>query len=335
MPGSAASKGAWEPKVAENITGFNDATLRWMAQLGVQWVDLQGAEEVDRDKKGWWSLEDIRSVQQRCAQFGLRLACVTVPLAWQMNSMLARAGRDQDIERIERSIAAVGQAGVPVFQWRWSPDFKWGPEAGYKSVPGRGGALYRAFDYDLVKDLPPFEELGAISYAQMWERLLYFAKPLVQAAEKAGVKLALHPKDPPVRVLRGIARLFTTTAEIERFFQTVPSPANGFTFCQGTVAEMGADVLDAIRRLGRQGRIHHVHLRAVRGRVPHYVETFIDEGELDMLAALRAYREVGYTGAIVSDHTPGITGDTRDGKIGRSFSHGYLRALIQAVNAQT
>jgi sugar phosphate isomerase/epimerase len=229
--------------VAENITGLNDATLRWMAQLGVQWVDLQGAEQVDRDKKGWWSLEDIQAVQERCKQFGLQIACVTVPFAWQMNSMLARPARDQDIERIQRSIGALGQAGVPVFQWRWSPDFKWGPEVGYKSVPGRGGALYRAFDYDLVKDLPPFEELGAISYQQMWERLLYFAKPLVEAAEKANVKLALHPKDPPVRVLRGIARLFTSTGEIERFFQAVPSPFNGFTFCQGTVAEMGADVL--------------------------------------------------------------------------------------------
>ena len=333
-PGRAAPRVAWEPKLAENISGLNDGTLRWMAQLGVQWVDLQGAEQVDRDKKGWWSLEDIQAVQERCKQFGLQIACVTVPFAWQMNSMLARPARDQDIERIQRSIRALGQAGVPVFQWRWSPDFKWGPEVGYKSVPGRGGALYRAFDYDLVKDLPPFEELGAISYQQMWERLLYFAKPLVEAAEKANVKLALHPKDPPVRVLRGIARLFTSTEEIERFFEAVPSPFNGFTFCQGTVAEMGADVLDAIRRLGRQQRIHHVHLRAVRGRVPRYVETFIDEGDLDMLEAMRAYKEVGYIGAIVSDHTPGITGDVNEGKIGRSFSHGYIRALIQAVNSR-
>ena len=90
----------------------------------------------------------------------------------------------------------------------------------------------------------------------------------------------------------------------------------------------------AIRRLGRQGRIHHVHLRAVRGRVPRYVETFINEGDLDMLEALRAYKEAGYTGAIVSDHTPGITGDIAEGKIGRSFSHGYIRALIQAVNSR-
>jgi hypothetical protein len=92
-PGRAAPGVAWEPKLAENISGLNDATLRWMAQLGVQWVDLQGAEEVDRDKKGWWSLEDIQAVQQRAKQFGLRIACITVPLAWQMNSMLARAAR--------------------------------------------------------------------------------------------------------------------------------------------------------------------------------------------------------------------------------------------------
>jgi len=99
--------------------------------------------------------------------------------------------------------------------------------------------------------------------------------------------------------------------------------------------EMGVDVIDAIRRIGGRGKIHHVHFRNVRGKVPKYVETFIDEGDVDMLAAMRAYREVGYTGTIVSDHTPQIPGDLPGGKIGRSFSHGYIRGLIEAVNAET
>ncbi|MCP5114402.1 MAG: TIM barrel protein, partial [bacterium] len=182
-----------------------------------------------------------------------------------------------------RSIRAVGEAGVPVFQYRWSPDFYWGKEMGYYSVEGRGGAVYKAFDNELVKNQPPFENLGVIPYDVLWDRLIYFLKPLAEAAEKANVKLSLHPKDPPQPVVRGIARLLTNTDQIERFLDAVPSPASGFTFCQGTVTEMGVDVIDAIRRIGGRGRIHHVHFRAVRGRVPKYVETFIDEGDVDML----------------------------------------------------
>ena len=328
------SQPKWAPKVAENISSLDDATLTWMAQLGLEWVDLQGAEQVDRDKKGWWSPEDVRAVTRRCAEFGLKVACITVPLAWKMSAMLGRPERDRDIENICRSIGAVGEAGIPVFQYRWSPDFYWGPEMGYKDVPGRGGAVYKAFDYDLVKDKPPFEQLGPISYDELWARLIYFLKPVLAAAEKAGVKLSLHPKDPPQPVVRGIARLLTNIGQIEKFVDAFTSPAHGFTFCQGTVTEMGVDVIDAIRRIGGRGRIHHVHFRAVRGRVPRYVETFIDEGDVDMLAAMRAYKSVGYQGALVSDHTPQLTGDFAGGRIGRTFSHGYIRALVHAVNAE-
>ncbi len=333
VPGLRAA-GRWQPKVAENIGGLDDATLRWMAQLGLAWVDLQGSEAVDRGKKGYWSTEDVQAAVARCRDFGLRIACITVPFAWEMNSMLGKPERDRDIENICRSIRAVGEAAIPVFQYRWSPDFYWGAKMGYKTVPGRGGARYQSFDFSTVKDLPPFEELGTITYEDLWSRLMYFLKPVTAAAEKAGVKLALHPKDPPQPVVRGVARLLTSVESIEKLLDAVPSPANGFSFCQGTVTEMGANVVDAIHRIGRRGKIHHVHFRAVRGRVPNYVETFIDEGDVDMLAAMRAYKAVGYEGAIVSDHTPEMSGDLPGGKMGRSFSHGYIRALIHAVNAE-
>jgi mannonate dehydratase len=328
----AAGQGRWQPKVAENISGLDDATLRWMAQIGLEWVDLQGSEAVDRDKKGWWSAEDVQAAVRRCVEFDLKIAAITVPIAWQTSPMLGKPERDRDIENICRSIRAVGEAGIPVFQYRWSPDFYWGAEMGYHSLKGRGGASYTAFDYDLVKDKPPFEALGPITRAELWTRLMYFLKAVVPVAEKAGVKLSLHPKDPPQAVVRGVERLLTSVEDIEKFVDAVPGPVSGFTFCQGTVTEMGADVIDAIRRIGRRGKIHHVHFRAVRGRVPRYVETFIDEGDVDMLDAMRAYKEVGYQGALVSDHTPRLSGDLPGGKLGRTFSHGYIRALIQAVN---
>jgi mannonate dehydratase len=220
-----------------------------------------------------------------------------------------------------------------MIEWRWSPDFKWGEDVGYYQAEGRGGATYKAFDHSISINKPPFPELGIISREEMWDRLLYFCRPVVKAAEEAGVKMSLHPKDPPVKEMRGISRVLTNTDDIEAFLDAVDSPANGFTFCQGTVTEMGVDVIDAIRRIGGRGRIHHVHFRAVRGQVPKYVETFIDEGDVDMLEAMKAFKEVNYTGSLVSDHTPKITGDTEFGKMGRSFSHGYIRALVHAANA--
>lgn len=323
----------WEPRIAENIGSLDDATLTWLAQLGHKWIVLQGTDAVDREGKGYWTVNDIAAVQARCDAFGMKLHSLMIPLGWLMSSMLAKPERDGDIEKIRRSIEAGGKAGVTVFEWRWSPDFKWGDEVGYYSREGRGGAVYKAFDYSRVADKAPFPDLGAISSGALLERLIYFSKPVMEAAESANVKMSLHPKDPPVKVMRGVERLFTNTAEMEAFLDAVPSPANGFTFCQGTVTEMGVDVIDAIRRIGGRGRIHHVHFRGVQGSVPRYTETFIDEGDVDMLAAMRAYREVNYPHALVSDHTPRVIGEIAGGKIGRSFSQGYIRGLVQAVNA--
>ncbi len=108
--------------------------------------------------------------------------------------------------------------------------------------------------------------------------------------------------------------------------------ASGITFCQGTITEMGVDVLEEIRYFGKRGKIHLVHFRAVRGTVPRYTEVFVDEGDIDMLEAMKTYKDAGYTGPFVSDHTPRVEGDTPWGHIGRTFSHGYMRGLVQAVN---
>ena len=120
---------------------------------------------------------------------------------------------------------------------------------------------------------------------------------------------------------------------MKRLVETVPSDANGLNFCQGTVAEMGIDVIDAIRYFGSRGRIHYVHFRDVRGAVPAFTETFIDDGDVDMIAAMRAYKEVGYAGPICPDHAPRIVGDDGWRHGGQAFAFGYLKALMDAVAA--
>lgn len=324
---------AWEPKVSENLADVNPSTLRWLKQLGCKHVIFQGTDHVDPDRKGYWTLTDVLRAKRNCDDAGMILESMMIPIDFYKKARLGQAGRDEEIDKVRRTIRAAGEAGVPMMEWRFWPDFFWDQRVGYYNIEGRGGAAFRAFDYDRVKTAPPFEEIGVVDEKEMWARFLYFAKPIVEAAEEAHVRLTMHPNDPPVPVMRGVARIFHHTDGLRRFLDEIPSPAIGITFCQGTITEMGVNVLDQIRYFGRRGKIYLVHFRAVRGKVPRYTEVFIDEGDINMLEAMKTYREVGYTGPIVSDHTPRVEGDTPWGQIGRTFSHGYMRGLIQAVNS--
>jgi mannonate dehydratase len=325
--------GRWQPKLSENLADVTPETLRWLAQLGCRHVVFQGTDGVDADHKGYWTAGDVRAVKKACEQAGLALESLMIPIDFYRQARLGKPGRDQEIDHVCRTIRAAAAEGVPLLEWRFWPDFFWDERVGYYRAEGRGGARYKAFDYGRVRDAPPFPEIGVVDDREMWARFLYFARPIVAAAEEAGVRLTMHPNDPPVPVMRGVARIFHHPDGLRRFLKEVPSKASGITFCQGTIAEMGVDVLEEIRHFGRQGKIFLVHFRFVRGKVPRYTEVFIDEGDLDPLQALRAYREVGYAGPIVSDHTPGMEGDTPWGHRGRTFSHGYLHALVHAVNA--
>ncbi len=323
----------WLPKLSENLADVNPETLRWLRQLGCQHVIFQGTDSVDKERKGFWTAADIAPVKKACTEADLTLESMMIPIDFYRQARLGRAGRDQEIDNVCRTIRAAGEAGLPMMEWRFWPDFYWDERVGYYSIEGRGRSRYRAFDYDRVRKAAPFPEIGEVSAKEMWDRFLYFTRPIVAAAEKAQVRLTMHPNDPPVPVMRGVARIFHHPDGLRRFLKEVPSKFSGLTFCQGTVAEMGVNVLDEIRHFGQQGKIFLVHFRAVRGAVPRYTEVFIDEGDLDLLQAMKTYRDVGYTGPIVSDHTPRLEGDTPWGHRGRTFSHGYMRCLIQAVNA--
>jgi mannonate dehydratase len=305
-----------------------------MSQIGLDCVVLQGTDWVDAEGKGYWTSDDLRPLQIRCAEYDLKLHSLMIPLGWLMSPMLEKPDRSQWYDNISRSIRAAGETGIEMLEWRWSPDFKRGEDVGYYSTKGRGGAVHKAFDHSRVASQPPFEDVGEISRDQLWGRLTEFTSAVLPAAEEAGVALSLHPKDPPVKRMRGVHRLLTNAEQIEEFVDKIDSPANGFTFCQGTVTEMGVDVPDAIRRIGGRGKIHHVHFRGVRGSVPQFVETFVDEGDVDMLEAMRAFKQVDYRGSLASDHTPQIIGDWGGGLVGRSYSHGYIRGLVEAVNAE-
>lgn len=240
---------------------------------------------------------------------------------------LALPGRDQKIEAWRQLIRALGKAQVATLGYNFKPvgNFR------TPSTRGRGGALYSTFDYgEFAKD-PPFHPEKQIGEAQLLENLHYFLARILPVAEEEGVRLALHPDDPPLpEPMGGAARIVSSLDHYERIFGLAPSPANAMLFCQGCVTEMGVDVFGAIRRIGALGKIAYVHFRNVRGTPRSFQEVFVDEGQVDMYQAMCTYKEAGFEGPFMMDHTPEIPLD-REGREGHAFAVGYIRAMIQAV----
>ena len=141
----------------------------------------------------------------------------------------------------------------------------------------------------------------------------------------------MHPDDPPrPEPLGGAARILSTLDDFERMFNEVPSHVNAMLFCQGCVREMGEDVPTAIRRIGSQNKIAAVHFRNLRGTPNKFQEVFVDEGEVDMYQAMQTYREIGFEGPFMMDHTPSFPQENAQWA-GRAFAVGYIRSMIQAV----
>jgi len=260
--------------------------------------------------------------------------------------MFGLPGRDRQIDNVCRTVENMARAGIGVLQYGWM--LLGGIRTEY-SPTGRGGARYPRFDLAVAQRAPaaaldwlglgkpryPHIPDAELSTEQVWEHLVYFLERVVPVAEGVGVKLAAHPDDPPIPFYMGVARVLASCDDMQRLIDAVPSPSNGLGFCMGTVATMaGMDAVAAIRHFGRQGRIHFAHFRNPRGQVPYFDEVFPDEGDIDMVAAVEAFDEVGFDGVIRIDHCPGVIGDSG---ADRSFAYqvGYLKGLVQALGGDT
>jgi mannonate dehydratase len=297
--------------------------LRLAAQIGV--------DEIVARYPGS-GVNDLKPVQERVEKAGLRLGIVEgyVPMD---RIVLGKPGRDAQIRQVARLIRSMGKLGIPVLCYNFMSSGDMSRTS--FEVRDRGGALVCEFDGSLLENAPPDPD-GPVGESVLWANLAYFLEKVVPVAEKAGVKLAMHPDDPPIPAMRGMARIMKSVADYEKLVSLAPSEANGICFCQGCFSEMGVDVPAAIRRLG--SRIHYVHFRDVRGCVPKFRETFHDCGQTDMAAAMRAYRDIGFRGPMRPDHVPLLEGETGKATgysiLGRLFAVGYMRGLMQAVMSE-
>ena len=238
------------------------------------------------------------------------------------------AKRDESIEKVLGMFAAMGRAGVRTVCMNFMAYIGWCRTS--STIPERGGALVTGFDLDDFRG----EGTPRISEEQLWENLRYFLEAAVPCAEKHGIRLALHPDDPPVSPLGNVSRILISRENIDRAVNLVPSDSVGVTLCQATYAAMGENVFDTIRHFCGMDKVFFVHFRDIVGNRTRFRETFHDNGQTDMALAVRTYRDCGYDGPIRVDHVPTMAGEENQKpgytSVGRLFAIGYLKGLLDA-----
>jgi mannonate dehydratase len=226
----------------------------------------------------------------------------------------------------------MGALGIPVWCYEWMPVFNWLRTS--TTVSARGGALATGYDHELMKNAP-LTEFGVVTEEQLWENLEYFLDKVIPVAEKANVKIAMHPDDPPLSPIRGLGRIMRSVDNYQKLLDLYPSPVNGIALCQGNFTLMTDDLPGVIRHFGSQGKIFFAHFRDVRGTPDKFVETFHDEGKTNMVACMQAYKDISFNGVLRPDHVPTMEGDNNDNpsysSIGRLFAIGYIKGLREAV----
>ncbi len=316
-----------------------DEYLTYAQQLGVSGVqfNIQGPTQDLPGSDGYWTLANLRRLKQRVNDFGLELEAIeNVPRNFYLKAMLGLPGGEAQISNYQRTVQNMGAAGIPLLGLNWMPGGVWRTP----TKRGRGGVTVTAFDLEtaLAGQISSGDRQQEYSESQLLESYLRFMEQVLPVAEASGVKIALHPDDPPLPALGRQERLFYKAENFRKVLAALPSPAHGLDFCMGCFSEMlyadcsaGEGVLDAVRHFGAQGRIFYVHFRDVQGSVPSFQECFPNEGNVDPVVILRALHEAGFDGFLIDDHVPAMLDDSDWHHRGRAWCTGYLKGLVQAV----
>ncbi len=294
-----------------------------------------------------WSVEALVNLRQSIEQEGLKLAALENfnPAHWY-DILLDGPARDVQVQTIQQIIRNLGQAGIPVMGYNFSIAGVWGHVEGPYA---RGGAMSVGFlgpqgpaetpiaqgtVWNMIYDKKaPEGVLAPISHDELWARLARFLDEILPVAEEAGVTLALHPDDPPMPTLRNSPRLVYQPHMYQRALDLHPSSRNQLEFCIGSLAEMTeGDIYQATDHFSRQGAVAYVHFRNVRGKVPHYHEVFVDEGDVDMKHIIRILDRNGFDGVLIPDHTPQMTCDA-SWHAGMAYALGYMRGILEMTLA--
>ena len=307
---------------------LSDERLTYIKQLGADDF-LMNTPKLPGEVR--WEYADLLAWRQRADAAELRLmALENVPLKFYDKVMLGLSGRDEQIENMQATIRNMGRAGIPILGYHWMPNSVWRTQPPAELRGGAKGTRFNLAEHDPA-ELTHGRVYGA---DEMWDNYVYYLDAILPVAEESGVTLALHPDDPPVETLGGIARIFHSFEGFKRAIDRFDSPNHGLDFCMGCWSEMGGHdyVIDAVKHFGGRGRIVYVHFRDVQGQVPCFNECFINEGNVDTLAVMQALKDTGFTGFMITDHVPAMVDDTPWGHRGRAYAIGYMTALLQVIN---
>jgi mannonate dehydratase len=321
----------------------SEQRLQFFARHGVQ--GICGYPE-DSGKKGFFSVEDLSRIKERCEKYKVLLDCIEpgflasthIDRAARPAIMLGQSPeRDRDIESVQNTIRNCAKVGIPTIKYNMNllGVLRTG------RTPGRGGTSYSTWSLKEAKasgKFAPETRAGRVDADLYWERITYFLERVIPVANEFKVRMACHPHDPGVPPGEGFQRVdcvLGTPDGLKKFVSIHESPYHGLNFCQGTVSEMlqdpGKEIYDVIRYFGSRKKIFNVHFRNIRGHRDDFKETYPDEGDVDFVKAMMVYKEVGYPYLMMPDHVPQHP-DDKGGDQAFAFAYGYIRALIQAVD---
>ena len=340
-------------KIRVAVGQFHDLTeerLRFAAQIGATGLQMNNPT-LPGDTR--WEEQDVRALVETVESHGLKFEAIeNVPTHFYHKAMLGLDGRDEQIENYQATIRAVARAGVPVLGYHFMPNSVWTTE---RSAETRGGAGARQFDMAVVEanadnldllrsfmpttlgrasSMPLFGKDGpVISEAEMWANYEYFIKAVLPVAEEEGLRLALHPDDPPVPMLGGVARLFWRPWGFRHAYDLAGgSTAWALDLCLGCCSEMTggkANVKEMIEYFAPKGAIAYIHFRDVKGTVPNFTECFIGDGNYDPAEVMVLLARNGFDGFLLDDHVPKMDDDSDWNHRGRAHAIGYMQGLIR------
>ena len=324
-------------KLGTQVQARDDSDFAVWAQLGVTHI-CQDPRGSPHD----WTLDDLLRLREKVESFGLVHDMVQLPLgsrpieeSQSPDILTAGPNRDRQIDGICELIRKLAKAGIPAA--KYNLNIIGIPRTGME--PGRGGSQNETFRWAKVADKdPPPSIAGLLDADTNWERIDYFLARVVPVATEHKIRLACHPHDPWTPPgYKGITRVLGTVDGLKRFVGMHESPFHGLNFCQGTVGEMlddpGQEILAAIRWFGERKKIFNLHFRNIRGKKADFMETFPEEGDMDMVASLQLYRDLGYPYMVMADHVPHLSGPNERG-VAFAFAYGYIRGVMQAIGVR-
>ncbi len=313
---------------------ISNEMLTFARQIGVRGV-LLNTPVIPGE--AFWEVADLIWLRARVEQYGLHLEAIeNTPMTFYEKAILGLPGRDEQIENYIRTIRNLGRAGIPVLGYHWMATDVWRTSF---NTAGRGGAQVAAFDLSLLDQNALPAGMGqqslsrdrAYSAEEVWANYRYFMSAVLPVAEQAGVRLALHPDDPPLPTMGGVARLFYHLDGFKRAMETFASAYHGLDFCVGSWSAMGPGVIDALRYFGERQQVFYVHFRDVKGHAPAFTECFLGEGNIDPVELVKVLHAVRFSGFIIDDHVPHLIDDSDWSHRGHAQATGYISGLVEAV----